>query len=210
MPTKEEGQYKKMIFETSWDDMTQGDLEIARLLKSYTLPGIFYVPIDRELDWHKVKEIGKDFEIGSHTITHPADIKLLDDEHLDLEIDKSKKMLEAVFDRPITSFCYPRGRFDDRVIERVKEAGYKEARTTEVLRTDNNWDPFKKPTTIHVFDRKEYVGDSWSLWAYRLFDEVLAEDGYFHLWGHAWEVNKYGEWEALEAFFKYVSKKLKR
>lgn len=198
-----------MIFETSWDDGCIADMEIARLLKKYKLPGVFFVPIDRELDWSKVKEIAKDFEIGSHTITHPANIKMLDDEHLEMEVTKSKRMLEAVFNKQIRKFCYPRGRYDDRVIEAVKQAGYESARTTEVLWTDRKFDPFKKPTTIHAFQRKEYQGRSWTVWVYELFDKALQEDGYFHLWGHGWEINKDNDWEALEAFFKYASSKLK-
>lgn len=27
----------------------------------------------------------------------------------------------------------------------------------------------------------------------------------FHLWGHSWEIEKYGMWEELEKFLEYVS-----
>src|SRR3990167_8013899 len=128
-----------MVFEISFDDGSIGDLEIARLLSKYKLPGIFYIPIDRELDWYKCREIAKDFEIGCHSFTHPSDMKLLDDENLRLEVATAKEAMESVFGREIKSFCYPRGRFDDRVVEAVKEAGFEEARTTKVLEIGMDW-----------------------------------------------------------------------
>src|SRR3989344_3707514 len=109
-----------MVFETSWDDGSVEDLEIARLLKKYNLPGLFYVPIERVLSWDKIKEIAKNFEIGCHTVTHPADIKLCTDEELFTEVEGAKGMLESILAREVTKFCYPRGRFDDRVINYVK------------------------------------------------------------------------------------------
>lgn len=196
-----------MVFETSWDDGSVADMELARLLKKFKLPAVFYVHIDRELAWDKIREIAKDFEIGCHTVTHPADIKTLSDDELDYEIDKAKGMMESIFAKPITKFCYPRGRFDDRVVAKVKEAGFTEARTTEVLRLEYT-DPFRKPTTVHVYPRKEYEGVSWIRVAYKLFDKAFEENKYFHLWGHGWEVNKLNEWKQLEDFLRYAAFKL--
>ncbi|NQU77209.1 hypothetical protein HQ544_00775, partial [Candidatus Falkowbacteria bacterium] len=39
-----------------------------------------------------------------------------------------------------------------------------------------------------------------------LFDVFSKEGGVFHLWGHSFEVEKYGMWKKLEKFFKYVKR----
>lgn len=49
---------------------------------------------------------------------------------------------------------------------------------------------------------------SWQSYTRHLFDYVLSHGDYFHLWGHSWEIEKYGMWGELEAFFRYTSAQL--
>lgn len=205
-----------MKFETSWDDGTKNDLLIASLLKKYGLPGTFYIIVDRVdqpgyLTWKDIIQLHKDgFEIGSHTMSHPHDMKMLYETELKYEVESSKGMLESVLGVEISKFCYPRGRYDDRVVDAVMNAGYVEARTTkigETLPPENN---LKKHTSVHVFNRKEYEGLEWFTYAKELFVVIknLHPDRTFHLWGHSDEVIKYGQLEKLEEFFKYVKEKI--
>jgi peptidoglycan/xylan/chitin deacetylase (PgdA/CDA1 family) len=62
-------------------------------------------------------------EIGSHGATHRALTGLSGDE-LHREVAGSKDTLERLTGTPVTSFCYPYGDFDDRVVEAVRTAGY--------------------------------------------------------------------------------------
>lgn len=48
---------------------------------------------------------------------------------------------------------------------------------------------------------------SWLSMAQATFDIALGSGQVFHLWGHSWEIEKYGMWEDLEKFFKYISNK---
>lgn len=48
---------------------------------------------------------------------------------------------------------------------------------------------------------------SWRALAENLFDYVLTRGGIFHLWGHAWEVEKFGLWRDLEDFLSYAAKR---
>jgi peptidoglycan/xylan/chitin deacetylase (PgdA/CDA1 family) len=52
---------------------------------------------------------GRGFEFGAHTQTH-ADLSLLGEAAARSEIDGSRKDLEAILGRPVTSFAYPYGR----------------------------------------------------------------------------------------------------
>jgi peptidoglycan/xylan/chitin deacetylase (PgdA/CDA1 family) len=73
--------------------------------------------------------ISSGWELASHTLTHP-DLTTLDDAELTREVASSRKALRARFRVPIDFFCYPSGRFDDRVIRSVRRAGYLGATTT--------------------------------------------------------------------------------
>ncbi len=46
---------------------------------------------------------------------------------------------------------------------------------------------------------------SWTTLSKAIFNSVLEEGDYFHLWGHSWEIEKYGMWSDLENFLKYIS-----
>jgi peptidoglycan/xylan/chitin deacetylase (PgdA/CDA1 family) len=194
---------KKIKFETSWDDWGKLNYKLAELLKKYNIVGTFYFEAGdfNVEDYKKIVDMG--FKIGSHTLTHPNDIKLLSYGEQEDEVKLSKLLLETALNINIDSFCYPRGRYDLNTIKLVKEAGYKNARTTKVLQTSYE-DEYQKPTTIHFFDRKEYQGRDLLEISKEYFDKALVEGSYFHLFGHAWEIEKNGLWDKLEQFLIYV------
>jgi len=69
-------------------------------------------------------------DIGSHTLNHPYLTRISGAEQL-LEIERSKRMLEATFSRPIEHFCYPYGDFDADCVRAVRASGYVSAVTTK-------------------------------------------------------------------------------
>lgn len=71
------------------------------------------------------------FEIGSHTLTHPHLTELSDDD-IRREVADSKHKLENLIGKPVTSFSYPYGDCDDRVIAAAIEAGYANALGTNL------------------------------------------------------------------------------
>ena len=46
---------------------------------------------------------------------------------------------------------------------------------------------------------------SWINLSKNLFDYVLKNGNIFHLWGHSWEIEKYGMWQDLEEILKYIA-----
>lgn len=184
----------------------QDNIRLYKLLKKYGVKNvIFYcVPWKQDL----VKMLGKDYEIGSHTLTHPVlrDISIHQARH---EIEFSKKKLEEIIKKEIKSFCYPKGRYNERVIKLVKKAGYKEARTTDIgcIKTPKN--KFRLKTSAHACPkRKEYENKNWLLEAKKLYNKVINGEGdYFHLWGHSWELTKYNIWAEFEDLIKHIQYK---
>jgi peptidoglycan/xylan/chitin deacetylase (PgdA/CDA1 family) len=70
--------------------------------------------------------------IGAHTRSHPALAALSPEEQRD-EVADSRIVLEAIIDKPVTTFAYPFGTasdFDDHTLEAVDAAGFELACTT--------------------------------------------------------------------------------
>ena len=196
---------------TSWDDGLIYDIELAELLRKYKIPAVFYIPTCCDLIPDMIRGLSKDFEIGGHSKTHPADLKNLDDELLYQELNDNRKWLEYLTGKKITKFCYPRGRYNDRVIKIVKKAGFKEARTTVIGSIYPALDPFKTPTTVHCFQRKEYEGVPWLDYAKQKYLEAKALEGsVFHLWGHSRELFLDDGWSKLEEFFKFITNEMEK
>ncbi len=200
-------------FLTSWDDARIQDIDLALMLNRYNIPAIFYIPNNCDLNEDQIEWLSNYHQIGGHTKTHPSDMKLLSDEQLKDEIEGNKKWLEDIIGWKITSFCYPRGRFDEGVKKAVKNAGYLEARTTRVMSLCHPDDKFETDTALHLTYpwRKEYEGDDVFNLARQYvndFSEGKIEN--LHFWGHGYEVTKYSLEEELEQLLKYISLKLRR
>lgn len=206
-------QKHKLILRTSWDDGSKFDWKVWRLLKKYDVKGTFYVVTDwvgefGYLTWDQIQQIDRHHlgKIGGHTMMHPSDLKQLYDDELQGEIAGCKGILESVLRHKVTSFCYPRGRYDKRVMDVVNEAGFIDARTTKVGSLTKPENELETATTVHVYNsRTEYEGLTWLEYAYRKLDEARTMDEpIFHLWGHGWEIEKQKQWNELKEFLQYV------
>lgn len=85
----------------------------------------------------QLKELSdKGFEIGSHGITHSLLIAdYMNKEKALKELQKSKQWLEAITGKPVTSYCFPAGRYNAEMIELAKQVGY--TSTCLVVRNEN-------------------------------------------------------------------------
>jgi peptidoglycan/xylan/chitin deacetylase (PgdA/CDA1 family) len=68
-------------------------------------------------------------EIGSHSVTH-ANLARSSAGNVRAEVGDSKRYLEQVVGHPVTSFCYPSGKYTGAVANEVAAAGYHDATTT--------------------------------------------------------------------------------
>ena len=126
--------------------------------------------------------------IGGHTMHHVQDLKALPIPECFGEIDVAKLQVERVIGEKITAFAYPRGRYNDGVVEQVKRSGFTEARTTRVLEKSFD-DPFRLGTTIHIYNgRTEYQGRTWLDLARFHIDHAKRNHGTVHIWGHVHEL----------------------
>ncbi len=122
----------------TFDDGWVEDYAIAfPALKKSNFVGTFFVytqPLDRSalyLSWKQIEEMtaaGMSFE--AHTLTHPH-LRTLNAENMAHEITESKKILESRLKKPVVSFAYPFGEYNNAVIDALKRAGFESAVTID-------------------------------------------------------------------------------
>lgn len=85
---------------------------------------------DGMMSWSELRTLqAAGHEIGSHSSSHPI-LPLVSDAQLDQEIAGSRQVLSQQLGREVSSFCYPNGDHDPRVVAAVERAGYRYAVTT--------------------------------------------------------------------------------
>src|SRR3954452_22723194 len=106
-----------VTFDDAWAD---NHIHALGPLVEHHLPATLYVP-SRLLGQpgymtpsQVVEMADAGVTIGAHSRTHP-DLRACTDAELEAEIRGSKDDVEALIGRPVTSFAYPTGLFDDRV-----------------------------------------------------------------------------------------------
>jgi peptidoglycan/xylan/chitin deacetylase (PgdA/CDA1 family) len=222
-----------VVVTTSWDDGDRRDLKIAELLTLRKLPGTFYVPSgslgnNSNMSVTDLRELANaGFEIGGHTVNHPI-LTDIDSGSVRREVGDCKRSLEAILGREVSSFAYPRGRFNAEVVSEVRKAGFRCARGVRMLSFACDFPPFEMPVTIQAYPHRwrDYgrnlirrgeilalaksamvIGRStnWVQLGKALFDRALQEGGAWHLLGHSWEMKDENGWRELEEMLDYVS-----
>ena len=222
---------KQIIITTSWDDGHPLDIRIVELLEKYNLKGTFYVPINNlehvVMDASTLSEIASKHEIGGHTVNHIY-LNTLGKAAARYEISECKTMLQNQLGKEVDAFCYPGGKYSQRDIDFVKEAGFLFGRTTKLLHTTSDLRSQLMDTTIQAYNHSSvtlighcvnnkfflpivqnslfYKGNkNFPELAEKLLSRILNTGGVFHLWGHSWEIEKFGLWKELEVVFKMLA-----
>jgi peptidoglycan/xylan/chitin deacetylase (PgdA/CDA1 family) len=210
-------------------------MRVAELMHARGLSGTFYVPINSfssraSLLPADVKNLARaGFEIGAHGINHENLVQL--PQHEVFKVAKtSKSVLQNMLGCEIKMFCYPGGRHNDVTVHCLKQAGFVGARTTRMLATRTEFDPFEVPTSLQAFPHNHLVylknaarclnlgrcfqyavhlfrPSDWVALGKLLFRHVLQHGGIWHLYGHSWEVDQLSLWDDLTRILDYVSRR---
>lgn len=119
----------------TFDDGYAGHYEyVYPLLQKYNYPAAFSIYTKGvgetagrpKVTWAQLREMVQNplVTITAHSVTHPLDLRPLDDAALERELVESKQVLERELGKPIHYFTYPVGHYDDRVKAAVQKAGY--------------------------------------------------------------------------------------
>lgn len=217
------------ICTTSWDDGHPLDLRIADLLAKYGLTGTFYVPFGNSrqvMTPRLMRQLSGTFELGAHTVHHRVLTKTTK-EVSGAEIRDSKRRMEDLTGTCCDAFCFPQGRFRRGHLDMVSQAGYRCARTVELLST--RFPAWRAgihliPTTVQASSHSsaDYLKNcikrlaprnlmhfafyararEWTATARSMLELVARRGGVFHLWGHSWEIEEQQQWPQLESVLR--------
>jgi gamma-glutamylcyclotransferase (GGCT)/AIG2-like uncharacterized protein YtfP len=228
-----QGNSMSMVFTFSSDDGHPSDLKVAELLRKHALTGTFYVPMRNcegspTMSKEQLRAIARDFEIGSHTLDHRY-LSEVSEVEAYRQISEGKTRLEDMLGQAVAGFCYPGGKYRRSAPALVQRAGFTYARTTTNLCFDTGSRRFELPTTIQFYPHSRAVygrnfahAGRWSArlaglrlavrrthWIermYDLFDYACRHEGEFHLWAHAYEIDRLHAWSELDRFFEHVAR----
>jgi len=218
----------KRFLAISVDDGHPTDLRTAELLRRYGLKATFYVPATNPerplLSQTELRAIGSDFEIGAHTFGHRP-LANLPDADASREIVEGKDWLENQLGHDVRSFCYPRGKFNSRTPERVRQAGLLGARTCMFNLSDVPANPYVVGVSTHASSHPRHVqlrhallernfegarnfitihrlARDWGRHFVAALDWVDRHGGVAHLYLHSWEIDQHAEWDKLDAVLR--------
>ena len=179
----------------SVDDGCASDIRAAALGHRYSIPTVFYWPVE----WHSlavIKEyeplkyeealmISKLHEIGSHTVTHRLLTRIPYGEAC-AEIAESRMQLQELFDVRIKKFCPPRGYINPPLRDFALTL-YDSIRLT------------RGAGLVHVHPDSGANGNiPWRDYARRVKKSGQAVE----IWGHSYEWDRFGLWDELEDFIR--------
>lgn len=121
-----------LTFDDGYGDFYTNALPILRKYKAKATVFVITGRLDQPgyLKSWQLQNLPKyDVEIGSHTINH-YNLTNISETKLEAELEESKEDLESIIARPVVSFAYPSGRFNQSVTKQVEKSGYKGAVTT--------------------------------------------------------------------------------
>ena len=206
----------------SWDDGVTDDVRLVELLHKYKAKATFnlipasYGAQRTNTHWRyqngpevlmlarpELPALYRDFEVASHSLTHPHLTKLTPDE-LTHELAESRKQLEDLFQRPVRGFAYPYGDYNAAVKDALRQHGYVYARTAipgPEYATAANPIPVNVPSVYPPADPMEFGTTTHQanprFW--QEFANTKANGGAFHFWGHSYEFTTEALWQEFEA-----------
>lgn len=195
----------------SFDDGTIYDRKFIELLNKYHLRATlnlnsglddyaWYYDKDHEikrLHLKECKELYKNHEVASHTLTHPY-LTSLNKEELIYQINQDVVNLERIFNKEITSFAVPFDSCNDEIISMIKE-------NTKIKNVRYPWikDDYFPIDQFHVHVNALYddplIYDKLEKFASNNLDNSL-----FVIAGHSYEFEVKNDWKKIEDLLEYI------
>lgn len=136
---------------------TSGRCRTARLhATAYVITDRISGPDASFLTWPLLRGLERrGIEIGSHTLGH-VDLTARSDADALHQLLASRRVLERHLGHPVQWFAYPYGKFDPRVVDLARKAGYVLAVTTQ----SGNAQSGSAPLELHRYEVQDTTGVS--------------------------------------------------
>ncbi len=211
-----EGRAKALTF--SYDDGFLNDVRLVELLNKHKLKGTFNIsmgkctpeekPYKENSIWNYMKRSdlsnlfeNTEHEVAIHGYSHPY-LEMLPPVTIAHEVLHDRELLEEQFGRIIRGMAYPKGSYDDKVVEILKACGIVYSRTvksTEKFDIPNDW--LRLPSTCH------HNNSRLMELANKFVDMEVknANAQMFYIWGHTYEFYKNDNWNVIEEFCEFMA-----
>ena len=210
-----EGRAKALTF--SYDDGMLNDVRLIDILDKYNLKCTFNISTGKYSSedtvyrenwiWNYMRRShvtelfsSSVHEVAVHGCSHVALATLTDDE-IEREVLLDRETLEEQFGRIIRGMAYPKGSYDDRVVDVLKKCGIAYSRTindTESFELPADW--LRLGATCHHNNQRLME------LAQKFVDMKASEDAQlFYLWGHTYEFYENDNWNVIERFCEFMS-----
>ena len=181
-----------------WDDGRVEDLRLCEILHRHGAKATFNLNADflaqEGRAWPRQRNIYDDFTVANHTATHPH-LEAIAPDAARAEIVDGRKRLQDVFGQPVLGFAYPFGTYNRAVMELLREAGHRYARTTvNVEQCFPTQDAMAFHPNCHFL-----APDFWARYA------RARACGVFYFWGHSYEIKTEEMWRDFEALIARIS-----
>ena len=127
------------------DDGFINALQALPILELYGFKASFWIFPGKGLggvymDWKSIEALDKNplFEVGAHSISHPdlaawisGRVQGKGEPDVRFELQESKRILEEHLGHPVRYFAWPYGKFNEKLIQLARDAGYEALFTTE-------------------------------------------------------------------------------
>jgi len=120
------------LLEALWRTPIEVSLQVVDALERQLIPNARPAdgPQAPRMSSAQVRELAdRGVEIGAHTVRHP-NLNLLSADGVAAEMAQSRRVLEALLDRPVPGFVYPGGRMNADVVEQARLGGFRYALST--------------------------------------------------------------------------------
>lgn len=211
------GKAKALTF--SYDDGIEQDIRLIEILKANGMKATFnicsgrFAPEDTVYPqgtfWRPMKEsqcvrLYKEngMEVALHGLLHSS-MTYIPKNVCVYEVSQDRINLERAFDDIIRGLAYPCGRYDDDVIEILKQCGIAYARTiknTEGFELPEEWLAWH-PTCHHDNPRLMELAKTF------VEAENMGHPYLFYVWGHSYDYDRADNWHVIEEFAEYMGKR---
>ena len=207
----------------SWDDGALEDVRLFELHEKYQIPGMFFVPTrNREGRAVLTQAMLRDAEsahvsFGGHTENHVY-LTAIPPEQVEGEIERNKRYLEDTLGHEIPHFCLPGGKYNETILQTAFRH-YQTVRTADTMNFRHEGTLLKPSFHLYPRGNKSLLGNAarnhsiaqllyvamhfrknyFSLIRDLLERESKREGNTVVLWGHSWELEKFGLWDEVEA-----------
>lgn len=207
-------QGKAKAFNISYDDGVLQDIGFVELLNLYGLKGTFNLNsglMKAEFAWQHecgmtvkrlsetaARELYRDHEVASHTLTHPY-MDSLDEEEILRQMTEDKHNLETLLGRKVTGFAVPFLYYSDLIAKCAQKCGFEYARISEESHS------FNIPEDYYWWRGSKF---HWDADLEGFVDAFLAtnqELAFCQLVGHSYDLDVDGSWDKMERICRKIA-----